>query len=198
MNLDRSEGSFSVNQLVALNHFLFLYKGIGIALALLCLVLGIACNVLANRNPIVVIAKDNEYSYYQGHQKQVEVNEKTIRNFVEAFVMRYYSWSELDPMLIYKNIEPFIADDIKESTLADLKTRKDKVFFGKKIQQSVVGISVVVDKDSTIVIFDVVMRVDNIPLIVPTEVALRFVKGIQTEWNPVGIYVSSITTHEGK
>lgn len=198
MNSDKSEGNFSVNQLIALNRFLFLYKGIGVALALLCLILGIACTVLANRNPIVVIARENEFSYYQGHQKQVDVNEKTIKNFVEAFLVRYYHWNELNPVLIYKNIEPFLADGIKNSTLADLKTRRDKVFFGKKIQQSVTGILVAVDKDSTIATFDVVLRVDNIPLVVSTEVALKFIKGDSTEWNPLGLYVNSITTHEGK
>ena len=60
------------------------------------------------------------------------------------------------------------------------------------------GISVQVTKESTIAIFDVVLRVDDIPLIVPTQVALQLVKGVPTEWNPMGLYVNNITIHEGR
>jgi hypothetical protein len=82
--------------------------------------------------------------------------------------------------------------------LSNLKLRKEKEFFGKKIQQAVAGISVQVTKESTIAVFDVVLRVNNIPLIVPTQVALYLVKGVPTEWNPMGLYVNNITTHEGR
>lgn len=198
MEPNKSEASFSVNQLVALNRFLYLYKGIGIAVTILCLVLGFACITLANKNPIVIVANENEFSYYQGRHTQVELNENNIKHFVEKFVTKYYSWNELNPEMIFKNIEPFITDGLKENTLSNLKTRKEKEFFGKKIKQAVAGISVQVTKESTIAIFDVVLRVDDIPLIVPTQVALQLVKGVPTEWNPMGLYVNNITIHEGR
>jgi hypothetical protein len=198
LELNKSESSFSVNQLVALNRFLYIYKGIGIAVTILCLVLGFTCITLANKNPIVIVANDNEFSYYLGRHTQVELNENNIKHFVEKFVTKYYNWNELNPEAIFKNIEPFITDGLKENTLSNLKTRKEKEFFGKKIKQAVAGISVQVTKESTIAIFDVVLRVDDIPLIVPTQVALQLVKGVPTEWNPMGIYVNNITIHEGR
>lgn len=198
MEPNKSEASFSVNQLVALNRFLYLYKGIGIAVTILCLVLGFACITLANKNPIVIVANDNDFSYYQGRHTQVELNENNIKRFVEKFVTKYYSWNELNPEMIFKNIEPFITDGLKENTLTNLKTRKEKEFFGKKIKQAVAGIYVQVTKESTIAIFDVVLRVDDIPLIVPTQVALQLVKDVPTEWNPMGLYVNNITIHEGR
>ena len=198
MEPNKSEASFSVNQLVALNRFLYLYKGIGIAVTALCLVLGFACITLANKNPIVIVADNNEFSYYQGRHTQVELNENNIKHFVEKFVTKYYNWNELNPEEIFKNIEPFITDGLKENTLTNFKTRKEKEFFGKKIKQEVAGISVQVTKESTIAIFDVVLRVDDIPLIVPTQVALQLVKGVPTEWNPMGLYVNNITIHEGR
>jgi hypothetical protein len=198
LETNKSDSSFSVNQLIALNRFLNIYKGIGIAITILCLVLGITCITLANKNPIVVLASGNEFSYFQGRHSQVALNENNIKHFVEKFVTKYYNWNDLNPVLIYKNIEPLITDGLKENMLANLKIRKEKEFLGKKLQQAVTGISVQVTKESTIAIFDVVLRVDNIPLIVPTQVALQLVKGEQTEWNPVGLYVNNITTHEGR
>lgn len=198
MELNKSDASFSTNQLIALNRFLYIYKFIGIGLIILCLVLGGAYIKLVNQSPIVVVAKDNDLSYYQGRFLKVSLNEGNIKHFVEKFIDRYYNWSDLNPEVIFKNTEPFITDGLKESTLANLKIRKEKDFFGKKLQQSVAGLSVQVTKESTIAIFDVVLRVDNIPLVVPTQVSLQLVKGIQTEWNPMGLYVNSITIHEGR
>lgn len=198
MELNKSDASFSTNQLIALNRFLYIYKIIGLGLIILCLVLGAAYIKLANQNPIVVLAKDNNLSYYQGKHLQVSLNESNIKTFVEKFIDRYYNWNDLNPEVIFKNTEPFITDGLKESTLNNFKTRKEKDFFGKKLQQAVAGLSVQVTKESTIAVFDVVLRVDNIPLVVPTQVSLQLVRGVQTEWNPMGLYVNSITIHEGR
>lgn len=192
------EKSFPTNQLIALNHFLYIYKIIGMGLIILCLILGGAYIRLANQNPIVVLARDNEFTYYQGQRLKVPLNELNIKHFVEKFVERYYNWDDLNPEIIFKNVEPFITDGLKENTLLNLRNRKEKDFLGKKLQQAVAGLSVQVTKDSTIAVFDVVLRVDSIPLVVPTQVLLQLVKGIQTDWNPMGLYVNNITIHEGR
>jgi len=187
-----------VNQLIALNGFLRIYKGIGIAVTILCIVLTYACIKLATKDPIVIRANGNELTYYQGHHVPVKVTENEIRTFVERFIMKYYNWGELKPELIYQNIGPLITEGVKENTLIFLKNRKEKEFFGKKIQQAVAGISVEIRKESAIAIFDIVLRVDNVPLVVPTQVELQLIEGDSTEWNPIGLYVNNITVHEGK
>ncbi len=198
MELNKSDASFSTNQLIALNRFLYIYKFIGIGLAVLCLVIVGAYIKLVNQNPIVVITKENEISFHQGHYLGVSLNEDNIKHFVEKFVDRFYNWGDLNPEMIFKSIEPFITDGLKESTLKNLKVRKEKDFFGKKLQQSVAGLSVQVTKESTIAIFDVVLRVDGIPLVIQTQISFQLVKGIQTEWNPIGLYINNIIIHEGR
>ena len=198
MEKNKLDASFSVNQIIALNQFISIYKGIGIAITILCLGLGITCMSLANKNPVVVIESGNEYSYFQGRHQPVKINENNIKHFVEDFVIKYYNWNNLNPELILKNIGPLITDEMKESILSNLKNRKDKEFLGKTIQQSVAGISIDVTKESTIANFDVVLRVDNVPLIVSTQLVLKLVQGMQTEWNPMGLYVNNLTIHEGK
>ncbi len=198
MELNKTADSFSVNQWTALNRFLFIYKAVGVAIAVLCLILGAVCIILSNKSPVVVLASENEFFYFQGRHSQVDLNEGDIKRFVEKFVTRYYNWRELNPEQIIKNIGPLATDGFKDNTLANMKLRKEKEFLGKKVQQSVAGISVQITKESTIAIFDVVLRVEGIPLIVPTQVAFQLVKGAQTEWNPMGLYVNSLTMHEGK
>jgi hypothetical protein len=198
LELNKTADSFSVNQWTALNRFLFIYKAVGVAIAVLCLILGAVCIILSNKSPVVVLASENEFFYFQGRHSQVDLNEGDIKRFVEKFVTRYYNWRELNPEQIIKNIGPLATDGFKDNTLANMKLRKEKEFLGKKVQQSVAGISVQITKESTIAIFDVVLRVEGIPLIVPTQVAFQLVKGAQTEWNPMGLYVNSLTMHEGK
>ena len=190
--------SFPVNQLNALNRFLFIYKAVGITIAILCLILGGVCISLANKSPVVILSDENDFFYFPGKHSQVELTETDIKRFVERFVKKYYEWNDMNPEVIIKSIEPLATDGFKEQVLAQLKFRKEKEFLGKKIQQSVSGISVQVTKESTIAVFDVVLRVEGIPLIVPTQASFQLVKGPQTEWNPMGLYVNSINMHEGK
>jgi hypothetical protein len=194
----KKEMNQTINQWTALNRFLFIYKAVGAAVAVLCLILGIVCIVLASKSPIVIVASENENFYFQGRQGQVEIKELDVKKFVERFVVRYYNWQELNPDQIIKNILPLATDGFKENSFLNLKARREKEFVGKKISQSASGINVQVSKQSTIATFDVILRIDNIPLIVPMQVAFQLVKGSQTEWNPLGLYVNTLTTHEGK
>lgn len=187
-----------VSQWVALNRFLFIYKAVGAALACLCLILGIVCIMQTTKSPVVILASENEFFYFQSKHGKIELKESDIQKFVERFVTRYYNWTELNPEKIIQNIGPLATDGFKENTFSNLKLRKEKDFIGKKIQQSVAGVTVQINKESTIASFDVVLRIDGIPLIVPTQVAFTLVRGNQTEWNPMGLYVNTLTTHEGK
>lgn len=198
METDESENSFSVNQWIAINKFLYIYKGIGVGLTIVAIILGVICFTLINKNPIVILASENESSYFQGRYTHQKASEADLRRFTEKFVTKYYEWNELNPEQIIKNIEPLITDDLKETMITNLKQRKEKDFLGKNIKQSVAGINVRVTKDEIITTFDIVMRVEGIPLIVPTQLTLLLAKGLKTEWNPMGLYVNTVSTHEGK
>ncbi len=160
--------------------------------------LGILCLKLSYKKPIVVIESGDHSTFYQGTQKDIELSENNIKNFVEKFIVLYSNWDDFKPEAVVKNMEPFLTEGLKEYLSSNLKNRKEKEFLGKKIQQNVSGISVQINKDSIVAIYDVVLRVDNIPLVVPTQLSLQIVKGTQTEWNPMGLYVNNITIHEGK
>jgi hypothetical protein len=174
------------------------YKAAGASLAGLCLILGILAVVLADRKPVVAVMNDSDYVYVMGHRADVPLSEASIKRFIERYVKLAYEWDVLNPEKITQNISPLVTDDFRANQLSFLKTRKEKDFAGKTIRQDVSGLNVQVTKESTIAIFDVVLRVDGIPLIVPTQVSFLLTKGNQTEWNPIGLYINGETLHEGK
>lgn len=192
------KSNFSMNQWTALNKFLFLYKACGLGLLVVCLIISGLCISLANKDPIVILSSDNDFFYFQGQHTNVNLTETDIKRFTESFVKRFYNWQELEPETILKNVGPLVTDGFKENTLLNMKNRKEKEFSGKKIQQSATGVIVQVNKDSTLATFDVILRVDGIPLIVPTQIALSLVRGAKTEWNPMGLYVNSLTQFDRK
>lgn len=172
--------------------------GVGAALALVCLVLAVLAIMLVNRKPIVVLITESDRLYLMGKPAMANLTEGNIRSFTEQFVKSYYEWNALEPEKIAQGVTPWVTDGFRAKALSLLKDRKEKEFAGKAIRQNVSSLSVEVTKDSTIALFDVVLRVDGIPLIVPTQVSLQLVKGSPTEWNPMGLYINGATVHEGK
>ena len=196
--MEQNQNSVPSNQWNALNRFLFIYKAAGAAIALICVMLVVLCILLTNRRQIVVMASDQEAFYFIQKDSNSEIKEQDVKNFVQRFVKNYYNWNELLPEKILTSICPLATEGFKENTLPVLRVRKDKEFLGKKLQQSVAGVSIQVSKEATIATFDVVMRVEGIPLVVPMQVSFQLVMGDKTEWNPLGLYVNSVTEHEGK
>jgi hypothetical protein len=190
--------SLSVNQWAALNRLLFLYKAVGVAVAGICLVLGIACAMLARRTPIVIEKSESDVVYFSARQAPISLTETDIKIFVEKFIRRFYSWKDLNPESVLTSVGPLTTESFRENAITELKVKKEKVFVGKKIDESVAGVDVQVSKDATIALFDAVLRVEGVPLIVPMQVAVQLVRGAATEWNPMGLYVNSLTEHEGK
>lgn len=158
----------------------------------------VLCFVLANRRQVVVLASDQESFYFVQKSTDSEIKEVDVKKFVHKFIDNYYNWAELDPDKILVSVAPLVTEGFRDNTAPVLKVRKDKEFLGKKVQQSVAGIKVIVNKDSTVATFDVVLRVEGIPLVVPMQVSFQLAMGEKTDWNPIGIYINSLTEHEGK
>ena len=194
---NKPEDGKPINQWVALNRILFLYKVGGAAVAGICLLLIVLCIILANRNPIVAIDRSGNYTFVQGEARSAPLTADNIKRFVESYIGLAYQWDSLDPVKITKNITPLVTDDFRSQELSQLNVEKIKTFAGKTVKQSIAGLAVQISKNSTIATFDIVLRVDNVPLVVPTQVELELVQGDKTRWNPLGLYVNGETIHDG-
>ncbi len=186
------------NQWTWINRMLFIYKAAGAGLAIVCLMLVCLALVLSSRKPIVALNTGEEVLYFPGQKMNVDLNEAAIERFIKRYVKMAYEWEVLDPDKITRQLAPLVTDGFREKEFLLLRQRKEKEFVGKTVRQNVSGLTVQVTKDSTIALFDVVLRVDGIPLIVPTQISFELVRGPTTEWNPIGLYINGETLHEGK
>jgi hypothetical protein len=187
-----------VNQWAALNRLLYIYKAVGAALALVCVLLTGLCMILANNNPVVAVVNDGDYLMLQGRRKSVDLNEANISRFVEQYVRTSREWKTLEPEKIAQSVAPFVTDGFRSKVLEVLRLKKTKEFADKEVRQDVSGLSVKVTNDKTVAVFDVVLRVNGIPLIVPTQIGFDLARGPSTQVNPLGLYVNGETLHEGK
>lgn len=149
-------------------------------------------------DPIVVVQSENSQSYYGGKRANVSISEKAVEGFVADFLKRRYEWTELDPMTMRKSLSPIVTDGLNAKLFELVTYLKDKEFQGKKTSQSIVNIEVNVTDDKVIASFDKLLKIEGIPIPVPTTVSLNIIKGSANVWNPIGLYVNGIKEHQSK
>ena len=188
----------ALNQWMRLNNILFIYKVIGLSLVGLSVLLTILCFYLAYQAPVVIQQKEDDFTYFVGKRRKVNLTENNIKHFVSNYIRLRYKWDKLDPNAITENIDPLVTDGFKKQTWRELKRIKDHDFKGKSLKQDVSGIEVRVSKTKTIAIFDRILRVGGIPLLIPTQISFHFVRGRKSVWNQAGIFINGVTLHENR
>jgi hypothetical protein len=187
----------TVNQWMALNHVLFIYKAIGLGLVGLVLVLGVLCFYVSDRTPLVVKEQCGETQHLVGARKDVPINEEHIKSFVKSYVRLRYIWEEVNLKKTLLDIRPFVTSGFSKKTGLELKNFMSDEFKDKKLSQKISGIDVMVTDKSTIATFDRILRVNGIPLIIPTQMSFALVKGERSYWNTLGLLINGVTIHEG-
>lgn len=152
--------------------------------------------------PIVVTEKCDGKTFHDGKREALKITDSDVKQFIENWIGLRYNWSEFNPEMIVRNIEPV-------STFGFVEKLKE--IFGKKkadnspgnrkddkLEEMVTNIRVTLSEKDALASFDQILRINGIPLIVPTEVSLQIVKGSPTRWNPLGLYVNGAVEHEEK
>ncbi len=192
------EGNKILSQWLSLNRVLFLYKVVGLSLLGLCLLLSIFLFILATRDPVVITLTE-ESRFYHGGRSPISLTEQDIAHFVKKYINLRYEWASLELEVIARNISPLITKGFyKKSYTEILQVRKNLGDQSSSASQTVSGVQTNITKDSAVATFDRILRVSGVPLVVPTQVSFRLVKEVSTKWNPMGLYVHSISVHEGK
>lgn len=187
-----------VDQWMGLTHQLTLHKRGNLILGGLCGMLIIVIAMLAFQNPIVAVINEDQRVLLKAARKVLPVGEKEIERVVREFVKNRYQWDKLDPQLISKSVEPLVTGGLKKKLHALLMDLKENGLQGKKASQKITDIDVTITKKSVLAHFDKVLRVEGIPLIVPTGLSLMVVKGARTLWNPEGVYINGILENANK
>ena len=185
-----------MNQWMKLNHILFIYKVIGLGLVGVSLFLTALCFYLSDRTPVVIKEIDNDFIYFVGRKRNIPLTEKNLQRFVSNYINLRYKWDKLDSLAIVENIDPFVTEGLKRKIRQKLRIIENRDFKGKVLKQNISAIEVKVTKTSTVAIFDRILRVNDIPLLLPTQVAFSFTRGKKSFWNQMGLFINGVTIHE--
>ena len=186
----------TMNQWANMNHALLIYKMITMAVMGFCLLLVALCFYLNDKTPLVIKEGCGDFIYFMGSRKEIALTEKNLQRFISNYVNLRYKWNELNPIVIANSISPMVTDGFKKKTQKELEGMRNKGFKDKKLVQSISNIEVRVTKTRTVAIFDRILRVNGIPLLIPTQISFFLVKGEKSFWNQMGLFVDGITIHE--
>ena len=173
------------------NSLLRTHKLINLGLIVVCVLQILVIWVMYFNDPIVVIQNGEDQQYFLGQRVNIPISEETVKIFVRDFLKIRYEWKEFDPESMSKSLSP-IATKSLNNKLFDLLTMEEKEFRGKKTSQAITNIVVNVSQDEVVASFDKLLRIESIPVPIPTTVSLNIVRGSSNVWNPIGLFVNGI------
>ena len=153
--------------------------------------------VMAFRSPLFIVMSGQEKHYYQSERKSDSITEKDVESFVREFLEQMFNWNALVPDVILKQVAPFVTTGLAEKIKQELIQRTDKDFKGKTLSEGITNIQVQVSEKDVLASFDKVLRIDGMPLVVPTQMEFNIIRGSSTRWNPIGLYVNGLVEHDG-
>lgn len=188
----------AVDQWQKISASLKTYKITCILLSAVITVLSLSLWKVSSRGPVVVILDDHNQVYLRGSYQEFKVDQKAVKQFLAEFLKARYEWPELTPETVYRQISPLATKAFRDKVITGVKEIKKKDFKGKKVSQSITNVSIKVDKEKVFASFDKLIKVEGIPLPIPSQAIFQLTTGARTQWNPVGLYVNGIIEHEGK
>lgn len=175
---------------------LHLYKLISLTACVFATSMGIALIVSHFKNPFVVVAKNHDVEFYPTQSIAVPLEKAEVVQFTKQFLVSLYVWNEFNAEKIARSISPFTEGVLADKVIGTQSQKYLKELGGKHLAQSLAFVDVSVLDDRVICKFDRILKIEGIPLVIPTEVTLALTQGDQTVFNPMGIYVGGIKESE--
>ena len=181
-----------------INLLLRTHKLINFGLILVCILQIFIIGIMYFDDSVVVIKNGKKQQYYMGQKGSLPISEEAVKRFVEDFLRLRYEWKKLDPKAKEKSLAPVVTDGLNKKLFQLLNHLKDKEFRDKETSQSIVNVEVNVTQEKVIANFDKLLRIEGIPIPVPTRVSLNIVRGKSNAWNPIGLLVNGVIEHQSK
>ena len=106
--------------------------------------------VMSFQSPLVVLMSAHEKRYYQTERKPDSITEKDVENFVRDFLEQLFTWEQLRPDLIMRQVSPFVTSGLLDRIRQELVQKTEKDFKGKTLSQGIVGVKVQVTSKEVI------------------------------------------------
>jgi len=181
----------------AQENVIHLYKLTAVGLAAVVFMLVGALLISYFRDPIVVVKTESGLEFYPSNRSSTTVGKNEIQKFTKEFIASLYVWSEFDNEKLKKEVSTYVDDDLLVKLMSAQVQRYVKELKAKKMSQAVTSIEIEVLADKVIARFDRLLKIEGIPVVIPTELTLSMIQGGRTRVNPMGIYISGMIEHEG-
>lgn len=173
------------------------YRMLAIGLGALAIFLLIFAAVASFRDPIVVIRSNAGQEFHPSARAPMSIEKKDVENVTRRLLDALYVWPEFNAQALTKGLSPYVEDALVGKIVETQAQKFGKDFKGKKLAQEITFVKVNVLEDRVVCTFDRVLKIEGIPLVIPTEVTLSMLRGSSTRENPMGVFVSGILETEG-
>ena len=181
-----------------LNRALVGYQWVSIFLTFLAFALAGWIFYQGTRGPIVVREQLGRKEFYEGHPEPLRLTDEDVKSVIEQWIRLRYDWSELDPEEIARSIGPLSTEGLQAKIRELLSKQKAHSPPEQRLAEAVSGIEVSLGEHDAEASFDLILRVNGIPLVVPMQVSFQVEKGTPTRWNPTGLWVNGVVEQEQK
>ena len=181
----------------AQENLIHFYRVICVALGGLAIIFLVVAVAFGFRDPIVVVKSQSEQEFFVSLRAPVSIEKKDVEKVTRRFLDALYVWPEFSAQALTKEITPYAEEALVEKIIEKQALKYGKDFKGKKLTQEITFVSVEVLEDRVVCSFDRILKIEGIPLVIPTEVTLSMLRGNSTRENPMGVFVSGILENEG-
>jgi hypothetical protein len=185
---------------VLLNRTLLIYKFVAAGVIILAVLMALFVLYRSGADPVVVVERCGVKNFFEGKRDAVKITDTDVKEFAEEWIKLRYTWSDFDPDKIAKRVEPISTEGFKQK-LIELLTKKGaqgKDQKAQKLEEIAANIRITLTDKEVLAIFDRIVRINGIPIVVPSEVSLQVIQGSVSNWNPLGLYVNGVVEHEDK
>lgn len=181
----------------AQENLIHFYRVLSMGLGSLALVLLVVAVAFGFRDPIVVVRSEVDKEFFVSQRAPVSIEKSDVENVTKRFLDALYVWPQFSGQTLAKEIAPYAEDALIEKIVEAQSLKYGKDFKGKKLAQEISFVKVKVMEDRVVCSFDRILKIEGIPLVIPTEVTLSVLRGSSTRENPMGVFVSGILENEG-
>jgi hypothetical protein len=181
----------------AQENLIHFYRVLSAGLGGLAIVLLAVAVAFGFRDPIVVVKSKGEQEFFVSRRAPVSIEKKDVENIARRFLDALYVWPEFNGQALAKEIVPYAEEALVRKIIETQALKYGRDFKGKKLAQEISFVKVEVLEDRVVCSFDRILKIEGIPLVIPTEVTLSMLRGSSTRENPMGVFVSGILENEG-
>lgn len=169
-----------------------------IILSLLGIICVLVLVVLLARNtkPLVVERDHLIFRALSVEKSEIKPTKEALAELVTEFLKARYEWESFAPQTIIKKLEPFTTEDLRFKFLEEFGKKSFQNKPGESVEQSIARIKPDISDKAILASFDRILRINGIPVVVPTEISLLLSEGPKTFFNPLGLYINGLIEHE--